>query len=87
MGGVYSVWCAWGGIALGARAATLMVTLEAEAGKLTGLVLLTSDASASGGNAVLFGPPKHYVALGDSVASGDGIEYGWKWTPDTSGGS
>jgi lysophospholipase L1-like esterase len=75
------------GIALGARAATLMVTLEAEAGKLTGLVLLTSDASASGGKAVLFGPPKHYVALGDSVASGDGIEYGWKWTPDTSGGS
>ena len=75
------------GIALGARAATLMVSLEAEAGNLAGSILLTSDPSASGGKAVLFGPPRHYVSFGDSVASGDGIEYGWKWTPDTSGGS
>lgn len=29
-------------------------------------------------------PPKSYVALGDSVSAGEGIGYGWKWTPGPS---
>ena len=31
--------------------------------------------------------PANYVALGDSVASGDGIEYGWQWVPNVTNSS
>ncbi len=30
-------------------------------------------------------PAKSYVALGDSVAAGEGINYGWKWEPGGEG--
>ena len=30
-------------------------------------------------------PAKSYVALGDSVASGEGINYGWQWQPGGAG--
>ncbi len=71
-------------IVLRVHAANFLVAVEAEIGSLTGNVTSVSGAGASG-TAVLFGPPLSYVAFGDSVASGDGIEYGWTWTPDGAG--
>lgn len=67
------------------NAAPSLVTAEAETGTVAGRAAAVSDAAASGGSFVTFGRPLQYVSLGDSVASGDGIEYGWKWTPDGAG--
>lgn len=68
------------------RAANGSVAAEAEAGVIAGNAdKLDGQAGASGSGAVIFGRPLQYVSLGDSVASGDGIEYGWKWTPDGAG--
>jgi lysophospholipase L1-like esterase len=71
-------------ITLSARAANLAVTVEAEAGVLAGRASVGAGTGASGDSAVAFGQ-RNYVAFGDSVASGDGIEYGWKWTPNGAG--
>lgn len=88
-------WRLWGvigavaalGLALmvGIRAAGGFVSAEAETGVLAGNASVGDNPAVSGGSFVIFGRPTHYVSLGDSVASGDGIEYGWKWTPDGAG--
>lgn len=70
---------------LTAQAAVTVVTAEAEGGIVSGEAVKGSDPGASGGSFVSFGKPLNYVAIGDSVASGDGIEYGWKWTLDAAG--
>ncbi len=62
------------------HAATYAVAAEAESGALAGNARVISDSTASGGNAVNFSENVHYVALGDSVASGEGINYGWVYS-------
>lgn len=59
--------------------------VEAESGTVDGRAAIVEGEAASGGKFVTFGQARNYVAIGDSVASGDGIEYGWVWTPDGAG--
>ncbi len=72
---------------LAARAADADSSLkvEAESGIVSGKAVIMDDPTASEGKFVTFGQSRRYAALGDSVASGDGIEYGWVWTPDGAG--
>ena len=73
-------------VVIAVRAVTTTIAAEAESGTLGGGASLTAGAAgASGGSVVLFSTQRNYVAIGDSVASGDGIEYGWQWTPDGAG--
>lgn len=67
------------------QAAAHVATAEAESGNLIGRLFKRDGQGASGGSFVTFGLPRNYVAIGDSVASGDGIGYGWKWTPGSAG--
>lgn len=68
-----------------ARADTTIVTAEAESGTVAGRAVKLSGNGASGDGFVTFAAPRNYVAIGDSVASGSGIEYGWRWTTDGTG--
>jgi len=73
------------GAVLAVRAANSIVVAEAESGTLAGRAALNTAVTGASGDTVSFGAPHNYVAFGDSVASGDGIEYGWQWTPDGAG--
>src|ERR1700753_3364585 len=55
------------------HAATYTPAAEAESGVLASGAAAANDSNASGGAAVQFRGNIHYVALGDSVASGEGI--------------